>query len=275
MYSWNVASMKKSIMYDVLNVIDKANRQETQNYIDCDHSLLSKDTFDRYNRIFELAREYKDSIAAVLYVPESDASIPRFTLLYSKLTEKLSHLASFADMLSYIESASREESMLHIMEACLQSEEDYIRNDLISQISKNKGEMLTVAMLNETKLPQKVKFSLVTLLFNYDGFLCDFIEYLTKLYNEIEIVYNWNKDVFRYASHLLKSYLAEHDVESLLMPEAQLQVFDGRERTKYTVVLSLMRLEYSREIYDFEKAVYIQGVFYIQRMLHDIDFKIF
>ena len=80
--------MKKSVMFDVLNVIDKANREKDYDRITFEYSLLKRDTFLRYNNLFELAREFDDSIAAVLYIPENDKNINRLTVLLTVFLDR-------------------------------------------------------------------------------------------------------------------------------------------------------------------------------------------
>ena len=96
--------MKKSVMFDVLNVIDKANREKDYDRITFEYSLLKRDTFLRYNNLFELAREFDDSIAAVLYIPENDKNINRLTVLLTVFLDKAKESNSFMDLISSIET---------------------------------------------------------------------------------------------------------------------------------------------------------------------------
>ena len=62
-------------------------------------SLLKRDTFLRYNNLFELAREFDDSIAAVLYIPENDKNINRLTVLLTVFLDKAKESNSFMDLI--------------------------------------------------------------------------------------------------------------------------------------------------------------------------------
>lgn len=129
MSSWSIASIKKSILFDVLNVIDKANREKDYERITFEYSLLKRDTFLRYNNLFELAKEFDDSIAAVLYIPENDKNINRLTILLTVFLDKAKEVNSFVDLIDSIETADEQEGAEPILRECLYSERKIIPED--------------------------------------------------------------------------------------------------------------------------------------------------
>lgn len=274
MYSWSVASMKKSIMFDVLNVIDRANREESRDMIESEFSLLKKNTCDQYNYLYDLALQYDDSIAAAMYIPESVENRNRYTIIYPALIEKAMGLSSFMDLIKLLSDTDKEVNAEYIMKNCLTTERQTISEDLIPFMIRSK-DMLSVSLLNDTKLPERIKFSLITLLFNYEEFLATFIAYLTNIHNAVNELYDTYKNIYRDTSNILKNYLLTNDIEKLTNIETQTMVINEEKRKKHIIVLSLSRLEYSRIIYDDYKVIYIKGLFSIQRILHDNNFKIF
>lgn len=275
MYSWSVASMKKSILFDVLNVVDGACRINSARDSWKEFSLLKKDTFDKYNRIFELARHYDDSIAAALYIPESESMDDDYTALFKGLVfNKAINFSSFDDLLTFIQNLDREVGSEYIMKHCLCMEHKIIPEDFIPIMIRSK-DMLSISMLNDTNLPKLVKYSLTTLIFNYNEFLNKLISYLEKIYQEVVSIYFKYKEKYRYSSKLLKEYLKNNNAENLLLYDTQKLLLQNDMSRKYIVILSLLRLEYSLMTYDNNKALFIEGLFSIQRILHDINFKIF
>ena len=275
MSSWSIASMKKSILFDVLNVIDKANREKDYERITFEYSLLKRDTFLRYNNLFELAKEFDDSIAAVLYIPENDKNINRWTVLLTVFLDKAKEVNSFMDLIDSIETADKQEGAEPILRECLYSERKIIPEDLIPAMIQSR-DMYVVKLLDDTALPQEVKYSLATLLFNYSEFVKTLVAYLNKIHDAVGALYDQYKDSYRYTSRILRNYLESNNIEKLLPPSMQEHLLDvGVTSTKYVVVLLLIRLEYIRIVYEGRSALHISGLFYIQRMIHNNHFKIF
>lgn len=276
MYSWSVASMKKSILFDVLNVIDSVSQQEASEYWLNENSLLKNTTFTKYTLVFETARIYDDAIAAAIYVPEKQSSNDQqHTALYNGfMFETGSRFSSFDDLLNFIKNLDRENASEYIMKHCLCMEQKIIPEDFIPIIIRSK-DMLSISQLNDTKLPKKIKFSLTTLIFNYKEFLEKLISYLNSVHEVVKKIYEEYKEIYKYTSRLTRDYLVSNDIEKFLLPEVQNEVSHSDQPKKYTVVLSMLRLEYSFFVNVRGKAIVITGLFFIQRILHDINFKIF
>lgn len=69
--------------------------------------------------------------------------------------------------------------------------------------------------------------------------------------------------------------MARNDIEKLLPIATQIKLNDKINEAKYTIVLSLCRLEYCAINYKKHKGLFNIGLFYIQRIMHDTNFKIF
>ena len=52
---WSIATMKKSILFDVLGVIDMANKTSSSKQFAYDHSLLKEETVSKYKKIYKSA----------------------------------------------------------------------------------------------------------------------------------------------------------------------------------------------------------------------------
>jgi hypothetical protein len=267
--------MKKSIMFDVLNVIDGACKNSFEACEMKEYSLLKKDTYNQYNHIFELARKYDDSIAAAMYIPESQSPEDKYTVLYKVLVfDKMINFSSYEDLIKFIENLDRETGTELIMKYCLYMEQKAIPEDFIPSIIRSQN-MFSISLFNDTKLPQKIKFSLATLIFNYKRFLSELVNYLNKIYEAVKDLYEKHRENYRYSSKLLREYLKVSSAEMLLSFDTQEKLFLSNTTRKYILVVSMLRLEYGLVAYDNNKAIFIKGVFSIQRILHDINFKIF
>ena len=273
MSSWSIASMKKSVMFDVLNVIDLANKGIAHQYLENEYSLLKKETFHRYNYLYDLAKKYDDSIAAAMYVPKTDNG-NSWTVLYSVFTEENVNFASSSDFITFVNHFDKEIVAECIMKWCLKTEQQSITEDMIPYMLKSK-ELSPISFLNETKLPEKIKFSLATLIYNHESFFDSFIVYIEKVYEAIQQLYDTYRDFFRNTYRLVRNYLARNDIEKLLPIATQIKLNDKINEAKYTIVLSLCRLEYCANNYKKHKGLFNIGLFYIQRIMHDTNFKIF
>ena len=152
-------------MFDVLNVIDGACKNSFEACEMKEYSLLKKDTYNQYNHIFELARKYDDSIAAAMYIPESQSPEDKYTVLYKVLVfDKMINFSSYEDLIKFIENLDRETGTELIMKYCLYMEQKAIPEDFIPSIIRSQN-MFSISLFNDTKLPQKIKFSLATLIF--------------------------------------------------------------------------------------------------------------
>ena len=160
------------------------------------------------------------------------------------------------------------------MKSCLSKEQKVIPEDFIPIMIHSK-DMLSVSLLNDTKLPERIKFSLITLLFNYDEFLSTFVDYLKKVHDAVMDIYDTYKSNYKIIYRTTKEFLTVNNIEKFISFDSQIKIAKEEPRTKYIIVLSLIRLEYSRIIYEEQKAIYIKGLFSIQRTLHDNNFKIF
>ena len=171
MYSWSVASDGTSIMYDVLTAIDLANKNKVGHpCIDMPHSLLKRQTFDQYSHIFDMARTYDDSISAAMLLCEDPIDKIKGVILYKMLLFQSVSFTSFEDLVLYLHTVDRATSSEKILRACLYSERAVIPEDAIPLLIESQN-MFTVDLLNTTKLPQRIKFSLTTLLFNFVGII--------------------------------------------------------------------------------------------------------
>lgn len=160
------------------------------------------------------------------------------------------------------------------MKYCLYMEQKAIPEDFIPSIIRSQN-MFSISLFNDTKLPQKIKFSLATLIFNYKRFLSELVNYLNKIYEAVKDLYEKHRENYRYSSKLLREYLKVSSAEMLLSFDTQEKLFLSNTTRKYILVVSMLRLEYGLVAYDNNKAIFIKGVFSIQRILHDINFKIF
>lgn len=210
-----------------------------------------------------------------MYIPESQSPEDKYTVLYKGLVfDKMINFSSYEDLIKFIENLDRETGTELIMKYCLYMEQKAIPEDYIPSIIRSQN-MFSISLFNDTKLPQKIKFSLATLIFNYKRFLSELVNYLNRIYEAVKDLYEKHRENYRYSSKLLREYLKVSSAEMLLSFDTQEKLFLSNTTRKYILVVSMLRLEYGLVAYDNNKAIFIKGVFSIQRILHDINFKIF
>ena len=86
--------------------------------------------------------------------------------------------------------------------------------DLIPAMIQSR-DMYVVKLLDDTALPQEVKYSLATLLFNYSEFVKTLVAYLNKIHDAVGALYDQYKDSYRYTSRILRNYLESNNIEKL------------------------------------------------------------
>ena len=123
---WSIASVKKSILFDVLGVMDRANRIRTRRTLQFDYSLLKKETVEKYEELYKVARNRSEWFAAAFYVPKKKFHGARETVIYSYLIAKAFDWVSYNCLERWLKETGSEAIVYHIAAACLSNEEKVI-----------------------------------------------------------------------------------------------------------------------------------------------------
>ena len=124
-----IASVKKSILFDVLSVIDRANKATKRNTLSFEFSLLKEETVKRYDKIYRIARNHKEMLAAAFYIPPKKPQEYRVTVLYEYLFDKAFEMVSVHELLEYIKQENGKTLIYYIAEKCI-SDTSYTREDI-------------------------------------------------------------------------------------------------------------------------------------------------
>ena len=270
---WSIASVKKSILFDVLGVMDRANRIYTKRALQIDYSLLKKETVEKYEKIYKVARNRSEWFAAAFYVPKRKFFGERGTAIYSYLIEKAFDFVSYNCMEKWLKETGSETITYYIAAACLSNEERMISLEDVSQMAKGNGGKIIDA-LNKTDLPEKVRMSVYTIIYNHEAFLKKFLNYLKNVYEAVFDLYALFTDVCKYTRNALIKYLSENSEYSLMLWKIKDRFLDEKKR-KHVIVLSLVRLECGWIKHAKSSLYYIKGLFAIQRIINDDGFCIF
>ncbi len=272
---WSIATMKKSILFDVLGVIDRANKTKSKKAVSYDYSLLKKETIQMYDEIYREAIIYDDVLAAPLYVPEKRPKEERFTVLYEYFIDLAFEMCSFEELIKYIEKIDKSDIVCFIIAKCLSTVEKEVTRDDIVEVVNGRDTKL-IDFLYTVPIVEKIKMSIYTMIYYYNDFIESLIQYLKKVYKKISDLYE-------------ELYCVFHDVESMLVERLQdkqqryrLISLIGR-RTKsdnaftrrQIIVLSLVRLEYCWMKFETKYNFYLVGLFFVQRIIHDDEFELF
>ena len=271
---WSIATMKKSILFDVLGVIDRANRIKAKTLF-FDYSLLKQSTVDRYEEIYIAAIDQSEDLAAILYAPVKKPKEERFTVIYEYFIDLAFDMCSFEELIRYISQADRNDFAYCIVAKCLSTPKREVTRDEIAELV-NINDRKVIDFLFMFSIPEKVKMSIYTMIYYYDDFIESLIQYLKKVYKKISDLY---EDL----------YCVFHDVESMLVERLQdkqqryqlLSAIGRRVKSeddfklKQIIVLSLVRLEYCWMKFEINYNFYLVGLFFVQRIIHDDEFEIF
>ena len=270
---WSIASVKKSILFDVLGVMDRANRIHTKRAIQIDYSLLKKETVEKYEKVYKVARNRSEWFAATFYVPRRKYSGERGTVIYSYLMAKAFDWVSYNCLERWLKETGSKAIVYYIAAACLSNEEKVISPEDVSQMAMENGCKIIDA-LNKTDLPEKVKMSVYTIVYNHEAFLKKFLNYLKNVYEAVFDLYTQYAHVCKNTNNALIEHLKNNSEYSLMLWEIKERIHDEKKR-KHIIVLSLVRLECGWIKHAKSALYHIKGLFAVQRIIHDDGFCIF
>lgn len=270
---WSIASVKKSILFDVLGVMDKANRIQVRRTLQFDYSLLKKETIEKYEELYKVARNRSEWFAAAFYVPKRKYFGERGTVVYSYLIAKAFDWVSYNCLERWLKETGSEAIVYYIAAACLSNEEKAISPEDVSQMAKGTGGKIIDA-LNKTDLPEKVKMSVYTIVYNHEAFLKKFLNYLKSIYEAVFDLYTQYAHVYKNTNKALGEHLRHNSEYSLMLWTIKDRFCDGKKR-KHIFIISLIRLECGSIKHMNCAIYYFIGVFAIQRIIHEKGFCIF
>ena len=272
---WSIATMKKSILFDVLGVIDRANKAFLNKRFIYDYSLLKEETVKKYDNIYKEAVVNNDILISAFYLPEKKIGKERFTVLYDYLIDLAFDMCSFADMITWIEESDRSEFAYGIAAKCLSTDENEVTVDVIAKLV-NENDMKVIDFLHKFSIPENVKMSIYLMIYYYQDFVKTLIQYLKDVHALILDLYDELYFVFHEVEFMLSERLKDKNQRyQLLASFAQKALTEEFSKRKHSIVLSLIRLEYCWMQYESKYNFYLVGLFFVQRIMHDDKFEIF
>ena len=272
---WSIATMKKSILFDVLAVIDRANRITAKKTIFFEYSLLKKETVKKYDKIYKVSVNRDDILMASLYAPVKKPREERFTVIYEYLIDFAFDMCSFADLIDWIKKSKRSDMAYYIAVKCLSTVENEVKTEDIANLVDVKDTEV-IDFLHTFSIPEKIKMSIYMMIYYYEDFVQTLIKYLNHVH---ELVLSLYDDLY-YVFHAVEDMLTEKLKDKkqryqLLSAFAKKVLTDEFSRRKHIIVLSMIRLEYGWAKHKMNSSFYIMGLFYIQRIIHDNQFVLF
>lgn len=270
---WSIASIKKSILFDVILVMDRANRIKSHDILRFEYSLLKTETVKKYDILYKAAKNQNELLTAAFCISKKKIHGKHDTVIYSYLFDKALDMVSFNEMIKFLEKSKAEDVAYHIAAMCLSTKEKDVSKDEIVEIVKQ-GDMNLIEVLNQTTMPEKVKMSIYIMIFNYEEFLSMLIKYMKKLHTYISNLYLEYACIFKRTKKVLINFLKKNRENVFIMKEIPQKVNDEKQRTQL-IVLSLVRLEYNRVKHADCTVYYNKGFFTLQRVIHNSEFTIF
>ena len=272
---WSIATMKKSILFDVLAVIDRANRITAKKTIFFEYSLLKKETVKKYDKIYKASVNRDDILMAALYAPVKKPREERFTVIYEYLIDLAFDMCSFADLIDWIKKSKRSDMAYYIAVKCLSTVENEVKTEDIANLVDVKDTEV-INFLHTFSIPEKIKMSIYMMIYYYEDFVQTLIKYLNHVY---ELVLSLYDDLY-YVFHAVEDMLTEKLKDKkqryqLLSAFAKKVLMDDYVKSKHIIVISIVRLEYGWMKHTINSDFYIIGIFYIQRIIHDNQFVLF
>lgn len=270
---WSVASKKKSILFDVIFVMDRANRIKSKEILRFEYSLLKAETVEKYDAIYKVAKNESDLMAAAFYVSPKKTPSKHDTIICEYLFDKAVEMVSFNEMVKFLEKTTAEDVANYIASACLSAKDKNVARDDVAEIVKL-GDRNLIEALYRTELPEKVKMSVYMIIFNYDKFLAALITYMKKIHRYVQNFYGEYADVYYNTKKYFLEFMSYNKENMLIMDEPKNRMNDEKQRKK-VMVLSLIRPEYSWIKHAKSTVNYSKGILALQRILHSSEFSIF
>ena len=270
---WSVASKKKSILFDVLFVMDRANRIKSKEILRFEYSLLKTETVERYDAIYKAAKNESDLLAAAFYVSRYVEEGKHDIVIYTYLINKALEMVSFNEMIKFLGKTTKEDIAYYIAAACLSAKDKNVTREDVAEIVKQ-GDRNLIEALNHTTLPERVKMSVYMIVFNYDKFLAALISYMKKIHRYVQNFYGEYAEVFNKTKKHFLEFMSYNKEHMLILDEPKSRMNDEKQRKK-VLILSLIRLEYSRINHANSTIDYNKGILALQRIIHSNEFTIF
>lgn len=272
---WSIATMKKSILFDLLGVIDRANRIKVPKILFFDYSLLKQSTVEKYDIIYNTAISQNDDLAAILYVPPKKPKEERFTVMYEYFIDLAFEMCSFEELITYINQADRSDFAYCIAAKCLSTADRKVTRDDIAKLV-DINDRKVIDFLLTFSIPDNVKMSIYTMIYYYDDFINLLNIYLKRVYEKIEDLYSELSSVFHNVESMLIERLKDKKQRyKLLSAIGRRTKSDNAFIRKQVIVLSLVRLEYCWMNFETKHNFYMIGLFFVQRIIHDDEFELF
>lgn len=271
---WSIATMKKSILFDVLGVIDMANKTSSSKQFAYDYSLLKEETVSKYKKIYKSAINQNELLMSAFFVPAKEHN-KKLTVIYDCLIDLAFDMCSFADMITWIEESDRSEFAYSIAAKCLSTDENEVTVDVIAKLV-GENDMKVIDFLHKFSIPENVKMSIYLMIYYYQDFVKTLIQYLKDVHALILELYDELYFVFHEVEFMLSERLKDKNQRyQLLASFAQKALTEEFSKRKHSIVLSLIRLEYCWMQYESKYNFYLVGLFFVQRIIHDDKFEIF
>jgi len=270
---WRIASIKKSILFDVICVIDRANRIKSKKTVRFEYSLLKAETVKKYDTLYRAAKNQNELLAAAFYVPSQNLGDNHETSMCTYLIDKALDMVSFKEMIKFLEKSKAEDIAYYIAAMCLSTKEKQVSIKDVGEIVKQ-GDFKLIEELNKTTLSERVKMSAYMIVFNYKEFLLTLINHMKKTHDYICMLYLEYSHIYKRTKKVLFDFMHKKDKLSCLINEIKERVNDEKPR-KHIIVISLIRLEYGRIKQSQCTIYYNRGIFLLQRIMHSSEFIIF
>lgn len=253
MYTWDMASIRKSILIDVLNTIDRAHKLSLRRVIKEELSMISPEARIQFKELYKIVRTHDDILSSLFYIPKTKENVYRYTVIMLVFNDCTLALDSVRDFIEYIKNSEGSDIRAGILTHCIAAE----YRDFIGESDEYLQELLygitiqPVKYLNSTKLSIEMKFSLLSLVMNYESFIDAFVAYILKVYDAVSKIYAAYKKEFIYSYRLLKDSFSSGNILPIVQPETMRQL--GNMERKFIFVLQLICLNYSRVYFEDDK----------------------
>lgn len=259
--------LERSILLDVLNVINKVNICKTDNIFEDSVALMEKETIDIYRNIYAAAMRCNDFIAAALYSVNGVGNI-KYAVIYKFLIGKVFEISSFESLIDWFKNNGYLDFILYVLKSCLDDNQDCDMYFLMS-------EQEIYNDLEKTDLPDTIKYSIVKMIKDHDKFLKCLIEYMEDVYKYVALLYAKGTVTYNKMLYAMQVFIGKNGIKDLLGENDYCRLPEDKNKRKVMFIISLLLLDYRRTFQNEDGMIRILGYFDLQRQIHSKNFCIF
>ncbi len=264
MVSWAIASIRRSILFDVLNVTDRAHKPYADSMLDEELSLLKPGSRSDIRSIYKNALIYDNALSPLFHIPDIVDNIYNYTVMMLVFRSRAFRLHSFDEFRSYIQSGDMDGIRTEILMYFIRPYIPEHAADIDSFIFETALD--PVKYLNSMDISPDAKFGLSFMFTDFDMFRDMLVKYFTRIYDAVSALYDLHGEAYIYYYRILRDHLRSCEELPFIFEYTRAEL--GDMRRKYIYVPEMVCFTHNRVYSEDETVICADGLYKIQKELN-------